>query len=686
MSTGEPRTKNFSATRARIISARNLSAPVYRFLVFFLVILLPLSMILGCTRQPGTSEPESAFSSGEPVYYTPDPNDSKVQVLSAVVNTNAQTGEVFTELILQNTDEKECEVTFALPEISAGIDMDTLAVTTKSGREVASDQSEGEPLRVNTGKDRVLSLSIGPMEFTGITYTYKTKDNLSYKNTIGFDLTQLSEPFHDRIGHLEWTVDLSFPELFMVKEVFPVNFTASRNRVSVELDQFLVSNLLDHVYLVRTTQAELLDLAEGNAESVDKNVLPVFLVNNYRKWLKDPGLVKVFSDPTLLKLWLHYDQGLEPEECETLEEIIAALDDYRQYPDWYESKSGYDENCGYDFDTLIRYSAISSGFDSSKENIRPLSNLFGEIICFFAYYDPDCFDYSAEDLGLYSFDVRNRGTLSGIQMDRPALAAQMISTEPTVYAALMTELPDITGYSWNGDKNLLMESYFKTSPADSAKAGLHSYRTIFLREEDFSNQGIVREYLDALHVKAVVRLKVCSNNSAESKKLIEARGKQDQAFNSIGGFSYDGTEEYSFESFQDDLRGMNGYVISCEEPHKKEISVPIFTMYWGMASAGDQWAEDKTHIYVTPYYVSLGNNTFNPTPSSPSCALYLDRILSHEDPGKIIEARNKMLEESVEENEVLISKAREVLDLPKGVKDPEPFNHWDVFRSAKTNE
>ena len=126
-----------------------------------------------------------------------------ITVLSVTVNVNTETRMVYTELILSNNGEEEAELTFPLPEISAGIDGDALTVKTKDGQDVEVDEG-------------VVTLNVPAGGNAGLSYAYKTKKNLSYERTIGFDLRQLSKQFNDRIGHIEWTVDMPMYELVLV--------------------------------------------------------------------------------------------------------------------------------------------------------------------------------------------------------------------------------------------------------------------------------------------------------------------------------------------------------------------------------------------------------------------------------------------------------------------------------------
>ena len=181
-----------------------------------------------------------------------------ISVLSITVNVNTETGLVFTELIMKNNGAEDKEIEVTLPEVYAGIDRSTLAVKTGKGEEIEAP-------------DGVVLLNIKADGYAGVSYMYKTRKNLSYEKVIGFDLNQLAEQFNDRIGHLEWTVDMQTYELVLVDAIHPVNYTVADNRISIVLDNFHVSSLLDRVYVKRTTHQDLLNYLGEYAEYIEKS-------------------------------------------------------------------------------------------------------------------------------------------------------------------------------------------------------------------------------------------------------------------------------------------------------------------------------------------------------------------------------------------------------------------------------
>ena len=229
-----------------------------RLLAALLALLL---VVLSLPVVPAQAAPEASGISAD---------DNDIFVLSVIVNTNTETNEVFTELILQNNGAEDKQITFSLPEVYAGIDTKTLTVKTANGEELVHDSG-------------TVTLNIQTGGFAGVSFTYKTKKNLVYEHVIGFDLKQLSALFSDRIGHLEWTVDMPLYELVLVDEIQPVNYQVTRGRISVTLDDFPVSRLLDQMYLSRITHMDLLEqLTEENG----------FIEQNYRNWYRNPEYVK----------------------------------------------------------------------------------------------------------------------------------------------------------------------------------------------------------------------------------------------------------------------------------------------------------------------------------------------------------------------------------------------------------
>ena len=246
-----------------------------------------------------------------------------ITVLSITINVNTETRMVYTELILSNNGAEEAELTFPLPEISAGIDGNALTVKTKDEQDVKVD-------------DDVVTLTVPAGGYAGLSYAYKTKKNLSYEATIAFDLRQLTRQFNDRIGHVEWTVDMPLYELVLVKDIQPMNYTVKDNRVSVVLDDFTVCRLLDRISLTRTTHAGLMAEAE---ESGDDSTIAQFIIENYRKWYRNPSAFIdqlmfyksgeddtfiIDSDKTLLNMYL-----VEKYSSEEREELLQEIERYK---------------------------------------------------------------------------------------------------------------------------------------------------------------------------------------------------------------------------------------------------------------------------------------------------------------------------------------------------------------------
>ncbi len=248
-----------------------------------------------------------------------------ITVLSITVNVNTETRMAYTELILSNNGEEDAELTFPLPEISAGIDGNALTVKTKDGQDVKVDNG-------------VVTLNVPAGGYAGLSYAYKTKKNLSYERTIGFDLRQLSKQFNDRIGHIEWTVDMPLYELVLVKDIQPVSYTVEDNRVSVVLDDLIVSRLLNRISLTRTTHLEIIngDHSENEDEAIEvgevDRTATRFIAKNYKNWYKDPdiGANAVFIEYG----WIDYDLTfikMYIEQTVPEEERESQFEKYRQW-------------------------------------------------------------------------------------------------------------------------------------------------------------------------------------------------------------------------------------------------------------------------------------------------------------------------------------------------------------------
>lgn len=89
-----------------------------RLLAALLALLL---VVLSLPVVPAQAAPEASETSAD---------DDDISVLSVIVNTNSETNEVFTELVLQNKGGEDKQITFPLPEVYAGIDTKTLIVKT----------------------------------------------------------------------------------------------------------------------------------------------------------------------------------------------------------------------------------------------------------------------------------------------------------------------------------------------------------------------------------------------------------------------------------------------------------------------------------------------------------------------------------------------------------------------------
>ncbi|MBR6366341.1 MAG: hypothetical protein IKS10_09660 [Lachnospiraceae bacterium] len=490
-----------------------------------------------------------------------------ITVLSVTVNVNTETRMAYTELILSNNGAEEAELTFPLPEISAGIDEDALTVKTKDGQDVETDNG-------------VVTLTVPAGGYAGLSYAYKTKKNLSYEGTIAFDLRQLTRQFNDRIGHIDWTVDMPLYELVLVKDIQPMNYTVKDNRVSVVLDDFTICRLLDRISLTRTTHAGLMAEAE---ESGDDSTIAQFIIENYRKWYRDPS---------------------------------AFIDQLMFYKSWEDDTFIIDSN-----KTLLNMYLVEK---YSKYSPEEREELLQEI----ERFNPSIWNTVTQNTQLLFDDwLLSLGEVNPDElyymMYSPALEAMLTSTDPEVYVILLTAQPALAG------KKLGVEYYdyyeeIRIKAVDEMtllKAGPHHtyyykddprFVYVYLNEKDIDDLQVFRDYLSAIHAKAVIRSQIAMRDSDVLRDI-------EDLYDYRAYYAYSGTETYPYVQFSQDLikgyaqadHGKDNYknvliendglvyllehcpclLMQCEEPLKNELDIPIFTLYWGYAVPMEESAD-----------------------------------------------------------------------------------------------
>ncbi len=531
-----------------------------------------------------------------------------ISVLSITVNVNTETGLVFTELILKNNGAEDKEIEVTLPEVYAGIDRSTLAVKTGKGEEIEAP-------------DGVVLLNIKADGYAGVSYMYKTRKNLSYEKVIGFDLNQLAEQFNDRIGHLEWTVDMQTYELVLVDAIHPVNYTVADNRISIVLDNFLVSSLLDRVYVKRTTHQDLLNYLGEYAEYIEKEQ------EDYAERYDDISeedlawLIKVNSRYLCIRRFIlqHYREWFRDP-------------DYRDAAEYYQEK--------YDGYTFVE--------GNSWTMAEPIRTEDGQLPgTFYKYIQP--FEGKQEtdrDYALYwnlnrllRYLTRNDeeyvNEYRAKDLYSPAMNAQKYPGEPTVYAVLLSGQPEIEGktvlafeeenggevlpggpdpedpsyeeWSWSNEYDLVfrftfadraqwlnaMSPYSEASWHDQEGAlegSSQRYRSVCLLESDMDDPEAVRDYLTALGVQAVVRSKYLLKGSEEAKAFEAMVGPGVCDLSDVYSdllLAYGNPERYPFEKFANDLNGTTSILyespllIYREEPLDDMLQIPVITQYVG---------------------------------------------------------------------------------------------------------
>ena len=543
-----------------------------------------------------------------------------ISVLSVTVNVNTKTNRVYTELLLQNTGAEDAEITFDLPEITSGINVASLSVKTVGGEEIAAPNG-------------AVTLSVKAGGNTGVSYTYTPKINLAYEHTIAFDLRQLKNSFNDRIGHLDWTVDMPLYEIVLVREIQPVLYTVEDNRISVVLEDFTINRALDRICLARTTHYDLLQAVEESGDLIHRLIL-----ENYRNWYRHPEII--------------LDNIVYKEDLGTGEKTIhgwSTLHKVLLASDLTEEDRGYIHSED-DFDTFYwqTYPFFVHGF--AEEDSQPSESHKAKMSTFALY---DFLLWSLKpDYSFYNSDYKN--------FEAPAFITWINHEEPVIYAEIISELPDLNEkevYSaveviderydpgpepdpddyedwdrwmkdydaWSQKQDEYYELYanlYKTTfdvyftrhdlseiwftDEDSVREKEWDYsgrlrdpkerservRVVVVCERDFANPEELRDYLDTMHVKALVRcdIALCSDRgfavSSEYYPMVYGF--------SLSTYAYDGTEAYSYEMLKKNLAKI---MPDCpleerEEPLKNVLSIPILAFYRGFLYPVEEYVNE----------------------------------------------------------------------------------------------
>ena len=634
-----------------------------------------------------------------------------ISVLSITVNVNTETGLVFTELILKNTDAEDKEIEVTLPEVYAGIDRSALSVKTGRGEEIEAP-------------DGVVSLNIKADGYAGVSYMYKTRKNLSYEKVIGFDLAQLAEQFNDRIGHLEWTVDMQTYELVLVDAIHPVNYTVADNRISIVLDNFLVSSLLDRVYVKRTTHQDLLNYLGEYAEYIEKSQ------ESYAEryvFLSEEELAQTIKIDSRY-IWIrqfflqHYREWfLDP--------------DYKDSAEYYQKKyNGY---------TFINGDSWGLAYSVRTEDdqlpgtyykyIQPVDGAQVSDRGYMLYWNLDrLLHYLTRNDKEY--ENENRFT----DFHSPAINAQLYPGEPSVFAVLLSEQPEIAGktvlafegenggvvmpggpnpedpsyeeWSWSH----MYDEFFRFTFADRAQwlyalapysdASWHEqegalerssqhYRSVCLLESDMEDPEAVQDYLDALGVRAVFRSKYLLKESAEAKEFGSAAGTSICSFPEECSrllLTFGNSDEYPFDKFVQTFENSaytlygSTALIYREDPLDNVLQIPVITQYVGcLLPSKDVLSvlntdRNKGSTVGASFPVESLEDVLVACNSRYPALPFSDSINEMDSVIEAISSRNRLarekaLREEIEKNINFLREAREALNLPTMEEMKAPF-------------
>ncbi len=629
-------------------------------------------------------------------------DDDDISVLSVIVNTNSETNEVFTELVLQNKGSEDKQITFPLPEVYAGINTKTLTVKIANGEGLVHDSG-------------TVTLDIQAGGFAGVSFTYKTKKNLVYEHLIGFDLKQLSALFNDRIGHLEWTVDMPLYELILVDDIQPVNFTCDGKQIRVELDNFLVSRLLDKVYLDRMTHKDLLEKIENTDEEIEEEYERLQdIPNELAPLIKEYEELEARIDQEID--WENGWDSMDPEQ----QNYISGLQD--QQETLFEKIDELEAEA-YDLEDAITKQIVNRFITENyrqwyinPEEIqrqKPLDTIsLGETL-FNMYLDrhytqeerrtilrklksedtSETGDYSYEILkilyserlspdfedGLFSQLLWGMGLLDLSYYDfdtpGPAVRAMYYGSDHSVYAIIPSgpKIDRSKVVVWQGEFDRSETFVSDINEYIIQRMGIDymtSSRFAFISETEFEDINTVSDYLDALHVKAILRADLPKNDSMFSDQ-------RDYIHYPFMG--YDGTKEWPYESFKTDAdSALPGKLLDqynsdmkelvekgevtpedaryVKEPLKNIFRLPIMTFYLGTIKE-----ESETEIrtqYFEDYSPFIGEGAIN-------------KFLDLPTPKSMIDSHYRDVELAIKENDRRIAQAYEKLnlpDLPEGVR------------------
>ncbi len=591
------------------------SSMLIRVLASLIALLLVVS---GLPRVPVQAAPAQAIE---------DHDD--ISVLSVSVNVNTETGMAFTELILKNNGAEDKEIEVTLPEISAGIDLGTLTVKTTEGQEIEAPEGR-------------VTLDIKAGGYAGVSYTYKAKKNLAYESVIAFDLKQLSEQFNDRIGHLEWTVDMPMYELVLVNEIRPVNYTVTSistpeyeklvqrcvemlrlapypddYRISILLDDFRVSRLLKNVYISRMTQTDLLNMIEDETDE-GFDIYRLFYEkyrDMYHMDYYDPETLETIRNPLEVLQQLYWQEYPE-KKGETIPDLAYFSHGYVNFEFGIISKKGY-----------------------ALQLMQALWNKTSEAFIWYKVpgIETPALDFTTEPI-VYAILPTSQPELNGMQLVREISDSDWVyarwdeKTQKYIHVKEPEYSDELEEYISEEEGEYILVYTDFLYPTDEMKflaemrPGLSgSIRYTYIPFSDSDDPEILRDYLNAIHADAAVRMQIAvlgglsgqalllhGEEEKEYSQMFDEMYDGDSLFTNIvfrpGNLAYSGTQEYSFDSFMAELRDAgekysvgkhyaskyyDPTLISCEEPLKNILSIPIFTQYIGYVRPVEDWIEEE---------------------------------------------------------------------------------------------
>ena len=405
--------------------------------------------------------------------------------------------------------------------------------------------------------------------------------------------------------------------------------------------QDYISELENQSYELTDRINELEEESSRLEYAIANQIENKFVIENYREWYKNPEEIRSHLEPnrgyTLLSMYLDRYYSQKDREM-----ILGQL------------MSGYWSETGKDSSELLPIFDVMTNFPDDDEG------LYQNMLWSMGFFDlgyPYWYAHRPAVRAMYYGDDRSVFAIipSGSKTDR----SKVIRWGNTLGESSEIFVSDINEYIIQR-----MEIDYLTS-----------CRFAFISESDFEDLDIVSNYLDALHVKAIIRAELPEydinmfkdytnpNASLWTKSLI----------------GYDGTEEWPYESFKIDFDSVksNWYLLNqfnegmkyqvengeitledsryVKEPLKDTFRLPIMTTYLGIITQ-----ESETEIRIIIYSddgLFEGEGAIN-------------KLLDLPTPKSMIDSHYRDVDLAIKEKDRQIALAYEKLnlpDLPEGV-------------------